>query len=430
MLLHPLRSELNFPLGDQAKALDLSPLRWDLPIMLLDVIIEKAKEVAKELAAEVADGRPSQARVEVQMGDVLQFSSITEARKTADKVLFSRMVQGTDGALKLREGCLLLLVKSCAPSPPNHARVYLTLSDSDSARSLPSTVSDFARGGAGYVESLLEPLSLIVAVYLLEKLPSLLAGQANLVAQLQALKTVSRYLLMGPRADAADRAQRARSADEANVAEKAEEEASVARAAQDLCEGKEEKASRDRRLPALAACNLAGEWLRSFLPHVLSRVNRVHYGLILESDNAMALAATQAESRLYMAVPFIGKDVPSDAAEFAQPDVLIGFTILAYRYSGLRDANLREIVMALKEDFENDANPDRTKRTTFVNFEDWVNDAFKRLPSSSHYVCSEAVTRIDKLNLDDHEHYRNTFVPVMRDSPHLVRYFLTKVRAR
>ena len=38
-----------------------------------------------------------------------------------------------------------------------------------------------------------------------------------------------------------------------------------------------------------------------------------------------------------MAVPFIGKDVLSDAAEFAQPDVLIGFTILAYRYSGLRD---------------------------------------------------------------------------------------------
>ena len=32
-----------------------------------------------------------------------------------------------------------------------------------------------------------------------------------------------------------------------------------------------------------------------------------------------------------MAVPFIAKDVPSHAAEFAHPDVLIGLTILAYR---------------------------------------------------------------------------------------------------
>jgi hypothetical protein len=32
-----------------------------------------------------------------------------------------------------------------------------------------------------------------------------------------------------------------------------------------------------------------------------------------------------------MAVPFVGKDVPSRASEFAHPDVLIGLTILAFR---------------------------------------------------------------------------------------------------
>lgn len=31
-----------------------------------------------------------------------------------------------------------------------------------------------------------------------------------------------------------------------------------------------------------------------------------------------------------------GKDVPSRASEFAHPDVVIGLTILAYRYEGLR----------------------------------------------------------------------------------------------
>ena len=41
-------------------------------------------------------------------------------------------------------------------------------------------------------------------------------------------------------------------------------------------------------------------------------------------------------SRRVAAVPFVGKDVPSRSSEFAHPDVLIGLTIIAYRYSGLR----------------------------------------------------------------------------------------------
>ena len=38
-------------------------------------------------------------------------------------------------------------------------------------------------------------------------------------------------------------------------------------------------------------------------------------------------------SRRYLSVPFVGKDAPSHAAEFAHPDVAIGLTILAYRYA-------------------------------------------------------------------------------------------------
>lgn len=36
-------------------------------------------------------------------------------------------------------------------------------------------------------------------------------------------------------------------------------------------------------------------------------------------------------SRAKLAVPFISKDVPSPASEFAQPDIVIGLTVLAYR---------------------------------------------------------------------------------------------------
>jgi hypothetical protein len=37
VLLHPLRSELNFPIGEKHK-LDMSPDRWELPIHLLDAV--------------------------------------------------------------------------------------------------------------------------------------------------------------------------------------------------------------------------------------------------------------------------------------------------------------------------------------------------------------------------------------------------------
>ena len=41
-------------------------------------------------------------------------------------------------------------------------------------------------------------------------------------------------------------------------------------------------------------------------------------------------------SRLKLAIPFVGKDVPSTASEFAHPDIIIGLTVLAYRYGARR----------------------------------------------------------------------------------------------
>ena len=63
------------------------------------------------------------------------------------------------------------------------------------------------------------------------------------------------------------------------------------------------------------------------------------------------------QSRKVMAVPFVGKDVPSRASEFAHPDVLIGLTILAYRYEGCRLSDLKRVVMQLKQDFGRQVGP-------------------------------------------------------------------------
>ena len=83
--------------------------------------------------------------------------------------------------------------------------------------------------------------------------------------------------------------------------------------------------------------NLGASWLGSLLPHCLHKVNRVHYGLLRPHEIArMSALNTLPRSRRYLAVPFVGKDAPSAASEYAHPDIGIGLTYLAYRYEGLR----------------------------------------------------------------------------------------------
>jgi len=78
--------------------------------------------------------------------------------------------------------------------------------------------------------------------------------------------------------------------------------------------------------------NLGNGWLVSFLPFILQKINRVHFGLLHEADIVLLEAdgVKIPSTRKLLAVPFIGKDVPSRASEFSHPDVLIGLTILAF----------------------------------------------------------------------------------------------------
>jgi hypothetical protein len=63
--------------------------------------------------------------------------------------------------------------------------------------------------------------------------------------------------------------------------------------------------------------NLTHDWLRTFLPHCLQKVNRVSFGLLSTEECAETLAEDPMvpRSRLALAVPFIGKDVPSKSSE-------------------------------------------------------------------------------------------------------------------
>ncbi len=80
--------------------------------------------------------------------------------------------------------------------------------------------------------------------------------------------------------------------------------------------------------------NLAHDWLQTFLPHCMKKVNRVSFGLLNDAECRAALDADPMlpPSRLKLSVPFVGKDVPSQSSEFAHPDIILGLSVFGYRY--------------------------------------------------------------------------------------------------
>jgi len=119
--------------------------------------------------------------------------------------------------------------------------------------------------------------------------------------------------------------------------------------------------------------NLTFDWLKTYLPHCLAKVNRVSYGLLSEKDMQKALQddPMMPRSRLKLAVPFVGKDVPSESSEFAHPDIIIGLSILAYRYSNLRLSDFNIIVDAIVSEFSREIGPAR-ERASSKRYENWT----------------------------------------------------------
>lgn len=129
--------------------------------------------------------------------------------------------------------------------------------------------------------------------------------------------------------------------------------------------------------------NLGHDWLQSYLPFVLQKVNRVHFGLLHPADieQLEADGVKIPTSRKLTAVPFIAKDVPSRASEFAHPDVLIGLTILAFRCEGLREKDFHLVIRLLRDNVENEGGPFK-ERPSCQRFEQWVLCAGKKIRGS------------------------------------------------
>ena len=202
--------------------------------------------------------------------------------------------------------------------------------------------------------------------------------------------------------------------------------------------------------------NLGYDWIQSYLPFVLQKVNRVSFGL-LRPEDIQQLEDSGVKiptSRKLTAVPFVAKDVPSRASEFAHPDVLIGLTILAFRYEGLRERDFHLVLRLLRDSLENEGGPFRD-RPSCQRFEQWVLCAGRTVRGSkkrekgrrraardaetpksaieNFNVFSEVFSDIDDMiwplqliDTKDKEQFKVLY-PLMYKLPHCVMYYLNEL---
>ena len=132
--------------------------------------------------------------------------------------------------------------------------------------------------------------------------------------------------------------------------------------------------------------NLSFEWINSYLPHVLQKIDRVTFGIMNNDDmvNARRDRADMPRSRFVTSIPFVGKDMPSPSSEFAHPDIVIGLTVLAYRYEGLRDMDFDEIIADVFASVEKEVGRYSQRRTNLM-YNRWVTASGGQLLTTFDY---------------------------------------------
>jgi hypothetical protein len=146
-------------------------------------------------------------------------------------------------------------------------------------------------------------------------------------------------------------------------------------------------------------------------------------GLIQESDvEAWKVELKQdvvlAPSRRLLAVPFIGKDVPSRVSEFSSPDVCIGLTFLAYKYEGLRARDMSDILFAMKRKYSSEAGPVQSRRS-WLEFAQFLDK--EQIEDNGH--CG--VLPLDLIQPSDLSQLNSALRVLRKSSPVVYRYCQT-----
>ncbi|GIQ80246.1 protein of unknown function DUF3645 [Kipferlia bialata] len=121
----------------------------------------------------------------------------------------------------------------------------------------------------------------------------------------------------------------------------------------------------------VTAIELARNALLVVVPHALGKIARVDYGLMVPEDSVYGGSGWR---RRLLAVPFRGKDTPSLASEYGHRDVAIAFTSLAYLHQGLRIPDLVTLVSTLQRMLHLEPGPIH-ERPTNILYTKWVGES-------------------------------------------------------
>lgn len=192
--------------------------------------------------------------------------------------------------------------------------------------------------------------------------------------------------------------------------------------------------------------NLSHDLINNFIPHCLSKINRVSFGLLSKSDIKIAEESdpNMSMARRLAAVPFVGKDVPSRASQFSHPDIVIGLTITAYRYEGIRMTDFKIALQELRDILDGEFGPYH-KRPSALKWITWVEAAggkvrgpkkqesnvaevdeeteFLAAPAYSGVRPTDDIWPLHLLDLSDDNHLDITY-KLLKGSPLLLKYYL------
>ena len=294
LLLHPLRSELNFPIGEK-KSYPIAPDRWNMPIFLLDSIfwIEYG-------AVQVNVPAEFKAECKIIVSDMLK--AIRSGRKKL--------------AVQLVPHFMLLAPRFYEDKLKGILSRWLTVWFVMQA--------DMKKVMATALKKLGDPRV---------KTPRELCA-AYLTSDMETVKKLANGLAALPGLP-----------------------------------GAPQKAKLEHVLRLL---HLGREWIWSYFAHCVGKANRVGYGLLSPHD--IQRNPYMASARKWLAVPFVGKDVPSSASEFANPEVLIGLTILAYRHEGMRVRDIGKLMTKVKKDLLKEPG-EIQHRPSFRRYQEWTENA-------------------------------------------------------
>eukprot|EP01062_Namystynia_karyoxenos_P081246 TRINITY_DN888_c0_g3_i1.p1 TRINITY_DN888_c0_g3~~TRINITY_DN888_c0_g3_i1.p1 ORF type:complete len:5328 (+),score=1998.63 TRINITY_DN888_c0_g3_i1:108-15986(+) len=390
VLLHPLRSELNFPIGQKSQ-IDQFGLRWELPMQLLRLVFPE--KMLRDLAYEAAD-HPDEMRPWYKAERRTKRTRVELARQMR-AVIKEGCGSGGGEAQLMQEPHMVLMshsfyVERMRPVFADMALIWLRYQwdivqedlDDKAPGLTDDIVLDYLRGGPPGVGDTV-------------RLQPWVKGDGGVLAGGKTGKVLEVKVAQGDTHDGGIAA-----VDTAVIRSSTGAEGTISmwKLLKERLAGVEVSALKEATVKLL---NLAAEWIQSTLPHVLTKINKVTYGLLRPEDIARQPRSAPEERQL-VAVPFLAKDVPSPNSEFAHPDVLIGLTVLAYHHRlanepGLRDNDVMEIAKQLKLEFskEHGAKNVRKANLTFEEYKrlgrmEWRRRQLERCKRITERVYEEA----------------------------------------